>query len=96
MNSSPFAPTRTLDMPTLERVNSVDIKHIEDLNQWNACCCEQKTDSRLIKFIAQYLILMVLFLFCLTMLWNADSCDESSGYLSLLSVIIGIALPQPK
>lgn len=96
MIDSPFAPNRTLDMPTLERVSSVDIKHIEDLSQWNTCCCEQKTDSRLIRFIAQYLILLLVFVFCLTMLYRSETCEDTTGYLSLLSLLLGIIVPSPK
>jgi hypothetical protein len=93
---SPFAPTRTLDIPPeLERADSNDIKHIEQLNTWRSCCWG-KTDSRLIKFLAQYLILLMVFVFTLFQLHYANSCEDSTAYLSLLTLLLGVVIPSPK
>lgn len=96
MNNSPFETNHSLNMPELERVSSVDIKHVEQLNTWRTCCCPTVgTDSRLIKFSAQYLLLLMVFVFTLFQLHRADDCEGSTAYMSLLTLLLGIIIPAP-
>ena len=95
--ASPFKTPRSLTpVPDLERMNSEDVKHITELNKWSCCCFSHTTDSRLIRFLGQYLILFMVFVFTLTMLFNAESCEDVQGYMSLLTLLLGIIIPNPK
>ena len=82
-------------LPILERADSKDIEHIERVSQWSSCCCK-KTDSRLLKFVAQHVIILMIVTFSLTKLWSSQDCSTDSTYTGLLSLMIGVVLPQPK
>jgi RsiW-degrading membrane proteinase PrsW (M82 family) len=75
---------------------SMSAIEIEDAHyEWKSCCCN-RTDSRLLKFASVYLILFMTFMFCLTMLFYADSCETETTYVALLTFILGLIIPSHK
>jgi RsiW-degrading membrane proteinase PrsW (M82 family) len=86
------------------KLNISDFKHIslEDIKvedahyEWQSCCCAKTTDSRLLKFASVYLMLFMTFIFCLTMLFYADSCETETTYIALLTFILGLVIPSHK
>ena len=90
MGDSPFQTVVHLPMNTRE------IKQLDDVAQWHCCCFEKKTDSRLIKFISVYLIILTVFLFTLIMLFYAKTCEDQTLYMSLLTLLLGIIIPTPR
>lgn len=67
---------------------------IEDAHyNWSCCCSEKKTDSRLLKFISIYFIIMQVFVFCIYKLHTSTSCEQDSTYIGLLTFIIGLIIP---
>lgn len=72
-------------------VSMSDIKKEDEHYSWR-CCLGGSTDSRLIQFIAVYLILFMVFVFCLAMLALSKTCEDITGYLSLLSLLLGLLI----
>ena len=85
MSDNIFRNDRILDM----KINP------ETLSLWRCCCFEKKTDSRLIKFIAVYLIIFIVFIFTLVMLFYSHSCEDQTLYMSLLTLLLGLIIPHP-
>lgn len=75
-------------------VSMSDIKKEEESQQWRCCMCGT-TDSRLLRFVAVYLIILIVFMFCLLMLSRATNCEETTTYISLLTMLLGVVLPSP-
>lgn len=91
--SNPFT---TINVHEVKKMDDDDIEHVEELSQWRCCCFERKSDSRMIKFISQYVLIVAFFMFCTTMLFHAESCEDSQLYSSLLLLIVGVIIPNPK
>jgi len=77
----------------------IEIKDFEtkqETNQWTSCCFENPTDSRLLKFVVVYFIILMIITFSLYQLSLSDTCETQTTYISLLTLILGIVLPSPK
>ena len=85
-----------INIPQLERVDTKEVEKIDKLNQWSACCCKTKTDSRLLKFASQYIVILMITTFSLTKLWSSTDCSTDNTYVGLLTLMVGLVLPQPK
>lgn len=92
---SPFTNSRELKLPPLERMDTKELEIIKNNNMWKSCLCDGGTDSRLIRFLCQYLILLMVFSFCLTMLYNSKTCEDNQAFMSLLTLLLGIVVPSP-
>ena len=91
---SPFAHSRALPIE-IKDFEKKDIENVKELNQWDSCCCGD-TDSRLLKFIAQYFLIWAFFTFCVFMLYKAETCEDSQLYSSLLLLVVGVIIPNPR
>jgi hypothetical protein len=78
-----------------KNISLADIEVEESHYKWR-CCSGGHTDSRLIKFLGVYFILVMVFIFCLFMLLNAKTCEDSTAYMALLTMLIGILIPSPR
>ena len=87
---SPFSNTRILD---IKKMDNDDVKNVQKLNEWYCCFFQKPTDSRLLKFLLQYIILLAVFIFCLAQLWRADNCESTTTYISLLTFLLGLIIP---
>jgi hypothetical protein len=87
--------TLDLDIKDFKNVSLADIE-VEDEHYTWRCCSGGSTDSRLIRFLGVYLILVMVFIFCLFMLFNAKTCEDSTAYMALLTMLIGILIPSPR
>ena len=91
----------------MEEIEIKDFEHAPDIitrrlemeeKKFNAvwsCCCGD-TDARLLAFICTMIMLAGLMLFCMAQLMLSDSCEHQQTYTGLLSVLIGIIIPNPK
>ena len=62
------------------------------------CCCSKSgtTDKRIIVFFSQFSITLIIIFFCIYQLILSNSCESDQLYMSLLTLVIGIYLPNPK
>jgi len=84
-----------LDIKDFSRVTYDDIKKEDDHYRWSSCLHGRGTDSRLLKFCSVYLILLMVFTFCLSKLFYARTCDETTTYISLLTFLLGLVIKSP-
>jgi hypothetical protein len=72
-------------------------KHQEFLDQyiWRSCC-GMRLDKRVVLFFSQFSIAIMIISFSLYQLNKSDDCNHNQLYLGLLTLIIGIFLPNPK
>ena len=59
---------------------------------WNSCCL--KVDKRAVSFFTQALFSLITISFCITML--ATHPDSDGKYASLLTLVLGVWLPNPR
>ncbi len=61
---------------------------------WRSCCVE--LDRRAVLFFSQLAISMILVLFCVIMLVFHQDCATFSKYSPLVTLLVGVWLPQPQ
>lgn len=85
------------DNSILERRIDLEIKQqdMEMEYNWRSCLCNKKTDSRLLKYGTTMFILFVIICFCMFKLEQAETCDETTTYIALLTLILGLIFPSP-
>lgn len=66
-----------------------------DPNMW-ICCRQRPTDSRLLKYLITVFTILILMAFCIVMLIKNESCESQQAYLGLLTLLIGVMMPNPK
>lgn len=89
-------PFETVNIHEVKNITQRDIENLEEITKWYMCCLNRTTDSRLLKFIALYIILVGILTFCILMLATSDKCEDTTAYLSLLTLIIGVVIPTPQ
>ena len=61
---------------------------------WRSCCLE--VDRRAVSFFSQLAFSVVIVAFCVVMLGMFQDCATFSRYSPLVTLVIGIWLPQPQ
>ena len=74
----------------LQRVNSEVRANI----MWRSCCVELNRDFTI--FFTKYIILIGLMIFFSVELHISITCEDKQLFISLLTLIIGVAIPNPK
>lgn len=92
---SPFSPPRSIQIHEVKNLSPRTIEHYEELQTYDCCCTDRKTDSRLLKLIGIYLIVIALMAFAAVGIYKAETCEEQQSYVALLSLIIGLVIPHP-
>lgn len=69
-------------------------------NEYSVCCAKQKTDRRLLSFMAQFTFSGMIILFSIYQLSITNNCpckdtNFNSFYASMLMTTVGIWLPSP-
>ena len=73
--------------------SSVSSKEFRRETEWKSCCLT--LDRRAVRFFSQLVISLIIIIFCLFQLHRLDKCD-SSEYLSLLTMLIGVFIEAPR
>ena len=74
----------------------LDMEEKKNDNEWFCCCSNKPTDSRLLKYVFQMLLIMLVVVFCISMLLVNESCEAQATYTGILTLLIGLVLPGPK
>ena len=90
-------------MLNIERTNSVNnslIQHaieadtLKAENTWKSMCLEM--DKRAVQYFTQMLIIAGIMGFCIHKVGTDSSCVAQQSYTGLLTLLIGIVVPNPK
>ena len=66
---------------------------METENTYKSCCLT--SDKRALQFFSQFTICVGVLLFSMYKLINSDECEETQVYIGLITMIVGIYIPQP-
>jgi len=69
---------------------------VEDEHYKWTSCLGGATDSRLLRFCAIYTLILQVFVFCLYMLSQSKTCEDTTTYVSLLTFLLGLVIPTSK
>ena len=90
-------------LPDLKHSNSVNMKILEHRfkvqddrykDTWKSCCII--LDKRAVVFFTQIIIMASCMGFCIVQLSRLSDCTSQQTYIGLLTLLIGIMLPNPK
>ena len=95
IHENPFI--NKISLSDVKKISAADANRYRNVNEWTCCCLsgKERTDSRLIKFCAIYVVLMLVIVFAMAMLLTRPSCEEQTSYMSLLTLLIGLVIPHP-
>ena len=65
----------------------------KDSYLWTSCCL--KLDKRATIFFSQLSISLIIIAFCLYQLVHLVDCEPQQAYIGLLTLVLGVWLPQP-
>ena len=63
-------------------------------NTWNSCCIV--ADRRAIRYFTQISIIAAVMLCTIYQLCTIDTCESQSVYIGLLTMLIGVLIPEPQ
>ena len=80
-----------------EKKEDLELQRIdtpETVIRWKSCCLVMDKDFAM--FFTKYFMIIGLLTFFSVELHLSDTCEESNLYQSLMLLMIGVALPNPK
>jgi hypothetical protein len=63
-------------------------------NTWESCCL--KTDKRAVVYFTQMIVICGIMGFSISQLIRINSCEGQQAYMGLLTLLIGLLMPNPK
>lgn len=82
------------EIKTAILVSELQSRNIKDRVQYRSCCgC--RIDSRAALLVTQIFIIVICFIFTLVKLSLVHACEEQQSYMSLLTFLLGLVIPNP-
>jgi hypothetical protein len=69
-------------------------KEIPNKVVWRSFCLAM--DKDFVVYITTFTLIAMVVVFCFYQLIHMESCSDQQAYLSVLSMILGVLLPQPR
>ena len=88
----PINRSSTVDMKILEHRMKIEDDKYKDT--WKSCC--MVLDRRAVQYFTQISIIAGTMGFSIAQLYRNDTCEGQQTYLGLLTMLIGILIPNPK
>tara|TARA_R110000868_G_scaffold355510_2_gene617030 strand:- start:609 stop:950 length:342 start_codon:yes stop_codon:yes gene_type:complete len=82
----------SVDRRILEHRLKVEDEKYKDT--WESCCLVM--DRRAVQYFTQIVIIGSTMAFSIAQLYRIDTCEGQQAYLGLLTLLIGILIPNPK
>ena len=73
---------------------NIDIAERRYKNEWKSCCVV--LDRRAVQYFTQIIIIVGTMAFSLYQLTSLTDCEGQQAYLGLLTLLIGLIIPNPK
>lgn len=89
----PSKSDRRLDIATRELHLEAEREEIKD--NWRCCLSRHTTDSRMIKYICQMVIIMAVMSASIFGIIKSDNCEDSQLWLGILMMLLGYILEAP-
>ena len=86
--------THQIDVEDKKIADEEKEKEFEHKVYWTSCCV--RMDKRAVIFFSQFIFSIIIVAFCVIMLGLEQDCATFSRYSPLLTLVIGIWLPQPQ
>ena len=64
------------------------------VNTWDSCCL--KMDHRAVQYFSTLSVCSSVITFCIYQLIHSESCERDTLYSSLLTLVLGLIIPNPK
>lgn len=74
--------------------HKIKLEEDENGNTVESCCV--KLDRRAVQYFTQIIIISIVLFFSMAMLTNNGSCENQRPYTCLLSLMLGLIIPNPK
>ena len=87
--------TLIIDTPKLlqHKIDVEDERKFNHDNTWTSCCL--RVDKRALNYVTQASFSAAIVIFCIVMLLSNQNCDAFSRYSPLLTLVVGVWLPNP-
>lgn len=90
----PLARCNSRHLHNLKDAVEIEKDLIDTENTYKSCCIT--SDKRALAFFSQFTISIMIMLFSFYKLINSDRCEDTQVYIGLITMIIGVYLPNPK
>ena len=83
--------------PTLGRIaleHKIEIENNEQEKTWKSCCGLQ-AHSEPIQYFTTIAIISGIMVFCIYKLNTNESCESTTAYMGLLTLLLGLVSPSP-
>ena len=60
---------------------------------WKSCCLRSQRDA--VVYFSVYAVIIIVLGFCFYQLIHLQDCNSQQQYLAIVSLVLGIILPQP-
>lgn len=83
-----------IELKALEQEHRFKIENDMYKDTWKSCCIV--LDRRAVMYFTQIAIIAGTIGFSITQLYRNETCEGQQAYLGLLTMLIGILIPNPK
>ena len=73
---------------------NIEKNQFEQENYYS-CCLKNRTDRRVLIYGTQVGFGIAVMAFSMAMIVTADSCQDTNAFMGLLTLVVGVFLPQP-
>lgn len=75
-------------------LHKIELENKKIRNTWESCCI--KLDRRAVQYFTQIFIMTGIMAFSVGMLFKNETCEAQQAYLGLLTLMVGLIIPNPK
>lgn len=90
----PLTRCNSKQLHNLKDAVEIEKELIQTENTYRSCCLV--VDRRALQFFSQFTICVGVLLFSMYKLINSNECEETQLYVGMITMIVGIYIPQPK
>jgi hypothetical protein len=87
-------PCSSVELKILEQEHRFKVEDDIYKDTWKSCC--MVLDRRAVMYFTQIVIIGGTMSFCISQLYRDGTCETHQTYLGLLTMLIGILIPNPK
>ena len=93
-SATPMLPVPASERDKILLTHRLSMENRVYADRWESCC-GLIVDRRLVVYLGQLVSIAAIMAFCIYQLITIDSCPDKQGYMSLLTLLIGLLCPSP-